>query len=141
MENGSFFWLRNDYLSKVDQYNAWNRKTQQWIEDNNGITRYTQYVLKPGETSPEFWSGATLQDVLGMTSQIVGQTASLAILGGGGDFASLASQISRGGAKALLTREAAATTLAGLKDATVTAAPIAESYAYGTYQQTYNGAL
>ena len=72
MENGSFFWLRNDYLSKVDQYNTWNRKTQQWIEDNNGITRYTQYVLKPGETSPEFWSGATLQDVLGMTSQIVG---------------------------------------------------------------------
>ena len=141
MENGSFFWLRNDYLSKVDQYNAWNRKTQQWIEDNNGITRYNQYVLKPGETSPEFWSGATLQDVLGMTSQIVGQTASLAILGGGGNFASLASQISRGGAKALLTKEAAATTLAGLKDATVTAAPIAESYAYGTYQQTYNGAL
>lgn len=140
MEDGSLFWLRNDYLNKVDQYNAWDRKTQQWIEDNNGITRYQQYVLKPGETSPDFWSGATVQDILGMTSQIVGQTTALALYGSG-NFDSLASQISKGGAKALLTKEAAGTTLAGLKDATITATPIAESYAYGTYQQTYNGAL
>lgn len=141
MEDGNLFWLRNDYLNKVDQYNAWDRKTQQWIEDNNGVTRYQQYVLKPGETTPDFLSIATVQDILGMTSQAVGFTTSLALWGSGKNFESLASQVSRGGAKALLTKEASGTTLAGLRDAVVTATPIAESYAYGTWQQTYNGAL
>lgn len=140
-ENGSLFWLRGDYLSKVDQYNTWNRQEQQRAEANGGVSDDMQYVLKPGQNSPDFWSMGNLQDVLGMTSQITGQVAALYLYGGGGDFTSLASQIGKNGAKALLTREAASTCIAGLKEATITAAPIAQSYAYGAYKQVYDGAM
>lgn len=140
-ENGSLFWLRGDYLSKVDQYNTWNRQEQQRAEANGGVSDNMQYVLKPGQNSPDFWSMGNLQDVLGMTSQITGQVAALYLYGGGGNFTSLASQVGKNGAKALLTREAASTCIAGLKEATITAAPIAQSYAYGAYKQVYDGAM
>lgn len=138
----SFYFLRQDYLSKVDAYNTWDINDQKRAEANHGVSGNEQYVLKPGQTSPDFWSAGTFQDVLGMTSQIVGQTAALWLYGGGNtSFASLAEQVGAKGSKALLSKEAMQAVAGGFKDATITAAPIAESYAYGTYQQTYNGAL
>lgn len=140
-DDGAFWFLRQDYLSKVDQYNTWDRNEQQRAETNGGVTANAQYVLKPEETSPDFWSMGTIQDILGMTSQITGQVAALWLYGGGEAFTSLASQVGKNGAKALLTKEALGTILAGMKEATITASPIAESYAYGAYQQVYNGAM
>lgn len=138
--NGAAFWLRQDYLNKVDQYNTWSQKEQQRIEQNQGISRYSQYVLKPGQTSPDFWSFGTVQDISGMTSQIVGQAAAV-MLYGGANFESLASMAASQGARAVLTKEGMKTIAAGFKDAALTSAPIAESYAYNAYLQTYNGAL
>lgn len=140
-KNGWLFWLRQDYLSDVEQYNTWFRDEQQRAKVNGGVSDDMQYVLKPGQDNPDFWSVGTLQDILGMTSQIVGQAAALALYGGGGNFTSLVSQVGKNGAKALLTKEAANTCIAGLKEAAVTAVPIAQSYAYGTYNQVYQGAM
>lgn len=135
-------WIRQDYLGKVDQYNTWSRDEQQRADFNGGISGNEQYVLKPGQNTPDFWSAANFQDVLGMTSQIVGQVAALYLYGGGGkSFTTLAQQVGQKGAKGLLTKEAMSTTLAGMGEATLTATPIAESYAYGAYQQTFNGAM
>ena len=140
-ENGSLFWLRGDYLNKVDQYNTWLRDEQQRAEVNGGISDNMQYVLKPGQNSPDFWSVGNVQDILGMTSQIVGQGISLWLAGGGKGFTTLAQLVGKDGAKALLSKEAANTCIAGFKEATVTGAPIAQSYAYNTYKQVYDGAM
>lgn len=140
-ENGSLFWLRGDYLNKVDQYNTWLRDEQQRAEVNGGISDNMQYVLKPGQNSPDFWSMGNVQDILGMTSQIVGQGISLWLAGGGKGFTTLAQLVGKDGAKALLSKEAANTCIAGFKEATVTGAPIAQSYAYNTYKQVYDGAM
>jgi hypothetical protein len=69
-----------------------------------------------------------------MTAQVVGQAASMWLAGGPSTYESLASLVSKGGAKALLSKGAAKATLGGMKDATLSAAPIAQSYAYGAYQ-------
>lgn len=140
-ENGSLFWLRGDYLNKVDQYNTWLRDEQQRAEVNGGISDNMQYVLKPGQNSPDFWSMGNVQDILGMTSQIVGQATSLWLTGGGKGFTTLAKLVGKDGAKALLSKEAANTCIAGFKEATITGAPIAQSYAYNTYKQVYDGAM
>lgn len=140
-ENGSLFWLRGDYLNKVDQYNTWLRDEQQRAEVNGGISDNMQYVLKPGQNSPDFWSMGNVQDILGMTSQIVGQGISLWLAGGGKGFTTLAQLVGKDGAKALLSKEAANTCIAGFKEATITGAPIAQSYAYNTYKQVYDGAM
>ena len=139
-DNGALFWLRGDYIDNVEKYNAWTIKEQKRVEANNGINRNAQYVLKPGQDSPEFYELGELQDVFGMTSQIVSQVIALWLSGGGKAGASLAQLASRGGAKALLTKEAAKTTLTALKETAQTAVPIAQSYAFNTYQQTYQGA-
>lgn len=138
---GNLSFLRQDYLSDVDAYNTWSRKEQQRAKANGGVSGNEQYVLKPGQTSPDVLSWGTVQDVLGMTSQIVSQVATMALAGGGAYFSSLAQQIGNNGARALMSRQAMGSILGGFKDATITAAPIAESYAYGNYQQTYNGAM
>lgn len=139
---GNLSFLRQDYLSKVDAYNTWSVKEQERAEANNGVSPWAQYTLKPGQNNPDFWSMGNVQDVLGMTAQIVGQAAAMWLYGGtNNSYATLAEEVGKNGTRALLSKEALGTVAGGMKDAVITATPIAQSYAYGAYQQMYNGAM